>query len=210
MTNLLDWITHRLTPWMTGSGLLALASAVWILSARDGVDWGDTPAWAAFGVSLAGTTVALHAAQSSRSAARSAEISAKAGVRQAAAAEEQVAIAREALKLAEQQSKTSGTPVHAGPVQEALTQKTSYVAWWLDRRGKTTFSLRNIGNDTARGVNIDRSRIPCMVRIPPHPNEIPPGASIMLQLIPSFGAPQPSEIWVRWDGHLEWKAVPVP
>ncbi|WP_328651325.1 hypothetical protein OG598_24995 [Micromonospora sp. NBC_00330] len=203
MTKILDWVAQRLTLWMTVSAALALTSGVLILSARAGVDWGDAPAWAAFAVSLGGTAVAIHAARSSKA-------SAQAGVRQAAAAEEQVAIARRSLELAEQQALATGSPLRTDLIQQALTPEVPYVAWWIDHRSKNTYVLRNIGTDTAREVEIDQSRIACAVRGATRADEIAPQASIETLLIPAWGAPKPNELWVRWEGHPEWKAVPLP
>ncbi|MEH1098217.1 hypothetical protein [Micromonospora sp. CPCC 205561] len=210
MTKLLDWIARRLALWMTASAALTLVSGVLILNAQAGIDWGDAPAWAAFAVSLGGTGIALHAARSSKTAARAAEVSAQAGVRQAAAAEEQVSIARRTLELAEQQGDPKEAPVLMDRLRDALTEEPPYVAWWLGQRSKNTYILRNIGTDTARTVEIDQSRIKCAVRGATTADEIAPQASIEILLMPAWGAPKPNELWVRWDGHPDWKAVPLP
>ncbi|MBM0258962.1 hypothetical protein [Micromonospora sp. 4G55] len=203
MTAFLDWIARRLTLWLTASGLLALISVLWVLSAWAGLDPGDAPAWAAFGVSLVGTAVAIHAARSSKA-------SAQAGVRQAAAAEEQVTLARKSLELAEQQALTTGSPFRSDLIHKAPTSEVPYVAWWIDQRSKNTYVLRNIGTDTAREVEIDRSRIQCVIMGATGADEVAPSASTEVRLIPGYGGPKPNELWVRWEGHPEWKAVPLP
>ncbi|MEU8069381.1 hypothetical protein AB0B20_06470 [Micromonospora sp. NPDC049151] len=210
MVRLLDWIAPRLMTWMVVSSALILISIAVIAASRTGVDWGVAPAWAAFGISILGTVAAVHSARSSRTAAQASQTSAQTGVRQAAAAEEQVTIAKRALELAEQQALTAGTPGLQDSLQEALTQELPYVAWWIDQRSKNTYVLRNIGTTAARNVEIDQSRIQCMLRGATQADEVDPNASVEVALIPMFGAPKPNELWVRWDGHPSWQAVAVP
>jgi hypothetical protein len=210
VTKLLGWIVRRLTVWTTVSSMLVLTSVVFILATRTGIDWGDAPAWVAFGVSMLSTFAAMHSARSSRTAAKAAETSAQAGVRQAAAAEEQLVLSRRALELAEQQALT-GNPLRTDLLQEALTpQQAPYVAWWIEQRSRNTYALRNIGTDTAYDVEIDQSRIQCVVRGATKADEIAPDASVEIILMPMMGAPKPNELWIRWRDHPEWQAVRVP
>ncbi|MFF5171752.1 hypothetical protein ACFY3U_03850 [Micromonospora sp. NPDC000089] len=181
-----------------------------IMVTREGIGRDDAPAWAAIGTSLVSLGVAIHSAASSRTAARAAQTSAQAGVRQAAAAEEQVAIARRALELTEHQAHTTGISTEVDRIQEALSQEAPYVAWWIDHRSKSTYVLRNIGTGTARDLTIDQTRIECVVRGTTEAAEVAPEASIEIILIPMWGAPKPNELWVRWDGYPDWKAVRLP
>ncbi|MET8263170.1 hypothetical protein ABZU92_04150 [Micromonospora arida] len=176
-----------------------------------GIDWGDAPAWAAFGISIISAGISAGSVIYARSSARSTEVAAKAAVRQAAAAEEQTTIARRTLELAEQQVPASAGSAFMQQIEKVLTQETPpYVAWWIDHSSKNTYILRNIGTGTARDVEIDQSRIRCVVRGTTKADEVAPHASVEILLIPMWGAPKPNELWVRWDGHPEWQAVQVP
>ncbi|MFJ6198852.1 hypothetical protein [Micromonospora sp. NPDC092111] len=208
MTALMDWIARRLTLWLAASGVLTLISLVWTLSAQSGVDWGDAPAWAAFLVSLGSGAIALFALKYAKTSAQASEISAKAAVRQAAAAERQVELAEAAADAGvSPPDKRPDSWTEGGNMEGAAPP---YVAWWVEQRSKNTYVLRNIGTDTAREVEIDQSRIKCVVRCAAKVEEIAPNASTEIFLIPMYGGPKPNELWVRWEGHPEWKAVPVP
>jgi hypothetical protein len=173
------------------------------------VDWGDAPAWAALGISVVGTIVAVSSAKSSRASARSAEISAQAGVRQAAAAEEQVAIARRTLRLAEE-GKTIPSPPPAGERPEGSTQDPPYVAWWIESEGTNLFVLRNIGTATARSVEIDESRDGYTIQGRLKIQEVLPGQGVRLKLSYWWPWQRPDQLWVRWQGHPDWKGVQLP
>ncbi|MEU8430360.1 hypothetical protein [Micromonospora sp. NPDC048169] len=211
MTKLLDWIVGRLALWLTASGVLTLTAVVWILNAQAGVDWGDAPAWAAFLISLGSGAIALIALKYAKTSAQASEISAKAAVRQAAAAERQVELAEAAAEAADSgvspPGKRPDSWTEGGSMEAAVLP---YVAWWVEQRSKNTYVLRNIGTDIAREVEIDQSRIQCVVRSATKVDEIPPDASTEIFLIPMYGGPKPNELWVRWEGHPEWKAVPLP
>ncbi|MFG1736498.1 hypothetical protein ACGFLT_00565 [Micromonospora chalcea] len=175
------------------------------------VDWGDAPAWAGFAISLGASVIALRALKHSKDSAGASVISAQAAVRQAAAAERQVELAEAAFKAAEEKAAEPAAAVDTRPAQEVLVGPTPpYVAWWIEQRSKNNYVLRNIGTDTARNVEIDKSRIECPFRGATEVEELPPQASLGLLLIPAWGAPKPNELWVRWDEHPDWVAVPVP
>ncbi|MEU7751145.1 hypothetical protein [Micromonospora sp. NPDC049171] len=175
------------------------------------VDWGDAPAWAAFAVSVGAAGVAWRALKHAKTSASASEISAQAAVRQAAAAERQVELAEAAFEAAREEAGESRLPVDTSAAREALTSpKPGYVAWWCELKSKNTYVLRNIGTDTARNVEIDESRIKCVVRGDTRADEVPPQASMELLLIPVYGAPKPNEIWLRWDDHPEWAPFPLP
>ncbi|MEU4776613.1 hypothetical protein [Micromonospora sp. NPDC023633] len=176
------------------------------------IDWGDAPAWSALGLSAVGTIIPISSARSSRASARSAEISAQAGVRQAAAAEEQVAIARESLRLAGGQSASSHAPTEIEAVQEALAQEPPYVAWWIEFKGHYLYALCNIGTATARNVEIDESRIGrgCSFKGQLKTLQMAPGQERRFKITYWWPSQRPRELWVRWQGHPEWKAIQVP
>ncbi|MEV0811228.1 hypothetical protein [Micromonospora sp. NPDC050200] len=175
------------------------------------VEWGDAPTWAAFVVSAGAGGVAWRALKHAKASASASEISAQAAVRQAAAAERQVELAEAAFEAAKEQAAESHLPVDTSATREALTSPNpDYAAWWLVQTSKNRYVLRNIGTKTARNVEIDQSRIKCVLRGDTRADEVPPQASIELLLIPMFGAPKPNEIWVRWDDHPEWAALPLP
>ena len=174
------------------------------------IEWGDVPAWGALAISLSAAVSAVLALRHARDAASASKISAQAAVRQAAAAERQVEVAEAALKVAEVQASAAQTTLVTGPARAALSHPTPYVAWWLENPTGQAYVLRNIGNDTARNVEIDESRIRCILRGDTTASEIPPQASMKLMMAGSLGAAKPDELWVRWEGHPEWVAVPVP
>lgn len=176
------------------------------------IDWGDAPAWGALAVSLSAAVSAVLAVRHAKYSASAAKTSAQAAVRQAAAAERQVEVAEAALKLAEEQATTSRTTLATGPARAALTSHHAppYVAWWLENPSGQAYVLRNIGTDTARNVKIDESRIRCFLRGDTTAEELPPQASMKILMAGSLAAAKPDELWVRWDGHPEWVAVPVP
>lgn len=174
------------------------------------INWGDAPAWGALAISLSAAVSAVLALRHARDAASAAKTSAQAAVRQAAAAERQVEVAEAALKVAEEQASSAQQPLVTGPARAALGHPTPYVAWWLDNPSGQAYVLRNIGTDTARNVEIDESRIQCFLRGDTTAGEVPPHASMKILMAGSLGAAKPDELWVRWDGHPEWAAVPVP
>lgn len=206
----LGWINRWRAAWMTTSIVVILISVVLILVSRSGIGWGDAPGGAAFVVSIVGTWIAAQSARSSKVSAAAAETSAQATVRQAAAAEEQNVISRQALHLAQQQAQTGATP-GTELIQEALAPApVSYVAWWIEQRSKNAYALRNIGTTVARNVEIDQSRIKCVVRGAATADKLAPNASIEILLIPMMGAPKPNELWIRWKDHPEWHAARMP
>lgn len=175
------------------------------------IDWGDAPAWAALGISIIGTGISIGSVVYTRTSARANEVSAKAALRQAAAAEEQTAIARRTLELAEQQAPTSASSEFMQQLGDVLADEAPpYVAWWIDHKSKNTYVLRNIGTGVARDIEIDQSRIQCVVRGAVRADQVDPEASVEILLMPMFGAPKPNELWVRWEGHPEWQAVRMP
>ncbi|GIG93348.1 hypothetical protein [Plantactinospora endophytica] len=189
------------------------------------LDWADPPAWIAAVISLGAGAIALRALRHSRmsaeastrsadastESAESAKISAQAAVRQAAAAERQVELAEAALKLAEESAARSSSTTKTELVTESLTgPKPPYVAWWVEHQQNQGYRLRNIGTDTARNVEVDRSRIKCVFRGDFPVAELPPNASVKILLSPMLNATKPGELWVRWEGHPGWMAVPVP
>ncbi|MEE6260963.1 hypothetical protein [Plantactinospora sonchi] len=179
------------------------------------IDWGDAPAWFAFFISVGAGIIALVALGYARKSAVSSEISAKATVRQAAAAERQVELAEAAAATqpGSRQDQQDQPGTQSGSTLRATIprQKVSYVAWWIEHQSNDGYLLRNIGTGTARNVEIDESRIRCMVRSEFPVAELPPNASTKMLLSTSLAAPsKPGELWVRWDGHPEWVAVPVP
>ncbi|MGC5286578.1 hypothetical protein [Micromonospora sp. DT231] len=175
------------------------------------VEWGDAPAWAALVVSVGAGGVAWRALKHAKTSASASEISAQAAVRQAAAAERQVELAESAFEAAKEQAAKSHLPVDTDATREALTSPNpGYVAWWVEFKPKNRYLLRNLGSETARNVEIDESRIRCAVRGDTRADTVPPLASMELLLIPAYGAPKPNEIWIRWDDHPEWVAVPLP
>jgi len=125
----------------------------------------------------------------------------EAAQRRAVAVEDSLA---EALRLLAERGLTAVSPTTvsaSGPGQ---------VEWDLDRRGKHSYLLRNVGTVTAAGVHVDRDRATPIVRNMPENATVRPGESVQFLMAPTFGSPLPGEVWVTWDGQPEAISVPLP
>ncbi|WP_020574189.1 hypothetical protein [Actinopolymorpha alba] len=159
---------------------------------------GDLPTWVGIVISLifsiSALGVSIRALKWQRIGAEMQEIAAHAAVRQADAAER-------AIDLSEQQ-------LQPGPTTSADRGPGS-VSWALEHPGGHKFLLRNTGDVTATGVTIDEGNLP-ISRLVPKDARIRPEESVEFLMIPAWGRPVPSELWVTWDGSKEPAAVRVP
>jgi hypothetical protein len=84
------------------------------------------------------------------------------------------------------------------------------VVWRLEKGDGAQYVLRNVGTDPAEDVYVDESRAPRINRYLPEGLIIQPGVGHTMLLKGSWQQPMPNELWVRWAGHEDWFAVPMP
>ncbi|MDG4785935.1 hypothetical protein O7626_08345 [Micromonospora sp. WMMD1102] len=142
-------------------------------------DVGDVPAWVALIVSVVSVLVAVRATRHARDSAGAARRSADAAERQAAAAE------------------------------AAVPPPPPAVDWRIVHQQKSRYVLRNVGVETATGVQIqDHDAI--LWAVDEVPTEVPPNAGVPFLIAATMGNPAPDELWVTWDGRSIPVAVPIP
>jgi hypothetical protein len=128
------------------------------------------------------------------------EQSAKAAEKSANEAARANLIAERALEL-----RAAAPPPGAG-AEEA----TPRVAWRIERGDGALYVLRNVGQDTAEHVYVDPSRAPRINRKLPDDSVIHPGAGHTMLLKGSMQSHMPTELYLRWAGHDDWAAIPLP
>lgn len=156
------------------------------------MNWGDIPAWVALAVALGAATLTLRSLhwekQSAQAAMKSADEAARANL-----------IAQRALD----EAKGSDSSAHVAPEERD-------VAWKVERGSGAKFVLRNTGSDTAEHVYVDLDRAPVINRRLPQDSVVHAGAGHTMMLAGSFQRAMPTELYLRWAGHDEWAAVPLP
>lgn len=125
----------------------------------------------------------------------------EAAQRRAVAVEDSLA---EALRLLAERGLTAAPPTTVGASGPGEVQ------WALERRGRHSYLLRNVGVATATGVHVDRDRATPIVRNMPENATVRPGESVQFLMAPTFGNPLPGEVWVVWDGQPEAISVALP
>ena len=157
------------------------------------MSWRDAPAWAALvfsALALLVSCVGLRwEKQSAQAAGRSADEAARANV-----------IAQRALDKAPKGVATTGTGEQTAPE----------VKWRIEKGDGSVYVLRNTGTGTAEHVYVDEARAPRINRRLPSDSVVQPGAGHEMLLRGSWQQPMPNELWVRWAGHDDWVAVPLP
>lgn len=168
---------------------------------------GDIATWAGILITLVISLLARRDTKRQAEIAEEANIASQAQVeaaqRRAIAVEDSLT---EALRLLAE-SQPAAHPPDPAPSRPA---EPDAVRWTLERRGKQSYLLRNVGTVTASGVHIDRDRTTPIVRNLPESATVRPGESVQFLMAPTFGNPLPGEVWVEWDGHSEPEAVPLP
>lgn len=101
-----------------------------------------------------------------------------------------------------------GSPPIAGGVPAAV--RADYGPWTLDRRGKKSFVLRNVGSTTAEEVRIPSEALPPIARNLPESATLRPNESVEFVMTGAWGHPVPNEIPVIWKGNPGGILVPVP
>jgi hypothetical protein len=167
---------------------------------------GDIAAWVGIAITMAISLIARRDTKRQAQIAEEANVASQAQVeateRRAIAVEDNLTEALRLLAQSQQGSQPSPLPAPA-------RRETEGVRWTLERRGKHSYVLRNVGTATASGVHVDRNRTTPIVRNLPDNATVRPGESVQFLMAPTFGNPLPGEVWVEWDGHPPL-AVPLP
>lgn len=155
--------------------------------------WGDVPAWVALAVATCAATLSWRISrwekQSAQAASRSADEAARANQ-----------IAERALEIG-----AAGRAAVTG--QQAASPS---VTWRIEKGSGALYVLRNTGTDTAEHVYVDKSRAPQINRRLPADSVVQPGAGHEMLLQGSMQSRMPTELYVRWAGHDDWLAIPLP
>ncbi|MER6175719.1 hypothetical protein [Streptosporangium sp. NPDC001681] len=152
------------------------------------IDWGDAPA---FGALL----VALLAYLNSRKTLRAQQESTKAQQENTEASVRSANAAEKAVALAELTARPPAAPA---------------ISWRIEPVQNALYRLRNTGDATATGVNVDTEQTSGIVQGLPQDAAIRSGGSVEFYIIDVNEEPFPGEIWMYWDGHPDPLAVPVP
>lgn len=154
--------------------------------------FGDLPAWIALLTSLGSALLTWRASrfekQSAQAAVRSADEAARAN-----------RIAERALELDAARRPTADNDT--APPE---------VTWQIEKGDGSLYVLRNTGTATADHVYVDESRAPRINRRLPSDSVVQPGAGHEMLLKGSMQSRMPTELYVRWAGHDQWVAVPLP
>lgn len=84
------------------------------------------------------------------------------------------------------------------------------IRWEIEHLGEATYILRNIGGNRADDVAVDSARTPALSRRLPDGQSISPGEGVKILLKGSWSKPMPAQLHLRWAGHADWVAVPIP
>lgn len=85
------------------------------------------------------------------------------------------------------------------------------IRWSLQRKGKNSFVLRNVGTATAEGVRVQPDSASAIARNLPESATLRPNESVEFLMIGAMGRPVPNEILVVSNGYEdEPQVVPVP
>ncbi|HEX3731329.1 MAG TPA: hypothetical protein VHU91_00145 [Mycobacteriales bacterium] len=84
------------------------------------------------------------------------------------------------------------------------------VSWIIEHPEKNRYVLRNTGTDVAEHVEVDPSQVGTIARNLPQDAVIRPGEGTDLLLLGTWQRPLPNQLYVRWAGHPDWIAVPLP
>jgi len=178
----------------------------------------DAPGWAAAGIAATALTISSWSAALSWKAFRWERLSAEAAGRSAEAAEranllpERTLTARSATQVAPSWTHRIGegglTATGTGETAES-TAHFADVSWLIENPEKNRFILRNTGTDVAEHVEVDQEQIDAPARNLPQDAVIRPGEGVDMLLLATWGCPLPNQLYVRWDGHPDWEAVPL-
>jgi hypothetical protein len=93
---------------------------------------------------------------------------------------------------------------------DLITADASDVRWSLDRKGKNTYVLRNVGTAVAEEVRIPPEGAAPISRSLPESATLRPGESVEFLMIGALGAPVPNEILLTWKGRPETDPLILP
>jgi hypothetical protein len=156
--------------------------------------WGDVPGWAALVISTCAASLSWRILrwerQSAQAAVRSADEAARAN------------------QIAERALESGGAAGRAAVTGEEHASPS--VTWRIEKGSGALYVLRNTGTGTAEHVYVDESRAPRINRRLPADSVIQPGAGHEMLLQGSMQSRMPTELYVRWAGHDDWVAIPLP
>ena len=180
------------------------------LSASE-IDWGDAPAWAAAGVAVLALLISVPSAVLSWKSLRWERLSAEAALRSAEAAERANRFAEEAVRwqrAAAQDIEPTGIPSEEAFGNATVTQPPR-VSWQIENPSENRYVLRNTGSDVAEHVEVDPEQASTIARNLPRDATIRPGEGHDMLMMSAWGHPVPNQLYVRWEGHPDWLAVPI-
>ena len=93
---------------------------------------------------------------------------------------------------------------------QSVEQRPPNIEWRIERGSGAEYILRNCGRDVAERVDVDQSRAPAINRSLPAGAFIGPNEGHRMLLQGSWQSPLPPQLYVRWAGHDDWVAVPIP
>lgn len=181
-----------------------------ILLRSTSMNWGDIPGWVALAIATGAGVLSWRSLRWER-------LSAEAAGRSAQEAERANRLAERALELRalpptdrgpEQDLHLSGIPSEEA-FGEMTVQQAPNVDWRIERPQGDRYVLRNIGTDVADHVDVDETQLPPIHRNLPSDAIIRPGEGHDMLIKGVWGHPMPNQIYVRWAGHPEWKAIPL-
>lgn len=175
-------------------------------------DPGDVATWATAGVAVLALIVSAVSAAFSWKSLRWERLSAEAAGRSAEAAERANRLAERALERVP--LATGFKPPTLEEIREIgdLAQGVSSadgVRWRIERPSDNRYVLRNVGTETAEHVEVDPTQISAITRHLPRDAVLRPGEGADILIMGAFGHPVPNQLYIRWEGHPEWLAVPI-
>jgi hypothetical protein len=160
------------------------------------MDWGDVPAWVALAIAVGSGVLSWRSLRWER-------LSAEAAGRSAQEAERANRLAERALEMhglpARRRELDAGDEISPEPD----------VSWRVERPQGDRYVLRNTGTGIADHVDVDETQLPPIHRNLPRDAVIRPGEGHDMLIKGVFGHPMPNQIYVRWEGQPEWKAIPL-
>ncbi|MFB7589347.1 hypothetical protein [Streptomyces sp. NPDC056169] len=160
------------------------------------MDWGDTPAWAAFVISAAALGVAIKTRGDGKRSADASETAAAASVRSADVAE--AALADQRRMEAEQRAAEA----------EAARPRVRLAVEFV---GAYRYRLKNDGNAPAANVSFREDGLPYLFQLRGREGlSLSAGEAIDFQMRGAAGSPVPAQLFAKWDGQEEHLPLRVP
>ena len=166
---------------------------------------GELAAWAAAIIAGLALVISCCSAVLAWKSLRWEKLSAEAATRSAEAAERANRLAEQAIdaRLSKMISATDSSSVDLPPPDAPD------VRWRIERPSENRYVLRNIGTAVAVRVEVDPQQAGPVTRNLPQGAVIRPGEGCDMLIMGTWGHPVPNQLYVRWDGHDDWAAVPI-